>query len=256
MKTTENLGGSRNVKDYKSEHILTFWRRKLALISPVIFLTLMLTACTGGTGTSAPHASVTPTSTVQPTATSLPSGTLLYQSDWSHGLDGWQGSAGWKVTHGMLQSDLSSGDILTSPYTPLVPNYAIEIRYQIVSIPVSGGNFVVIADKAPQKDGYTAGIMNLLAAGPRSQFANPQVDVYINPIDAMESNLQVSDYEPPPGEHTYRIEVQGPEVQFYIDGLRKSDAISSQTDFLSNGPIHLRVDKVIVRVFSVRMTAL
>jgi hypothetical protein len=137
-----------------------------------------------------------------------------------------------------------------------VPNYAIEIRFQIMSIPQSGGNVVVRADKRPGKDGYTAGILNLLAPGPRSQFANPEVQVYLNPIDAMESQSPVSDYEPGSMQHTYRIEVQGPQVQFFIDGLRKGNAISAQTDFLSNGPIHLKVALAIVRVFSFRMTAL
>ena len=106
------------------------------------------------------------------------------------------------------------------------------------------------------KDGYTAGIMNLLGPGPRSQFANPEVEVYLDPIDAMASSPPVSDYEPGSGVHTYRIEVQGPQVQFFIDDLRRSSVTSSQTDFLSNGPIHLRADQAIVRVFSVRMTAL
>jgi hypothetical protein len=220
----------------------------------MVFFILALAACSAGN--TAPKASITPTTLVHPTPTTLPSGTLLYQSDWSHGLDGWQGSSGWKVTHGRLQTDLSNGDILTSPYAPVVPNYAIEVRFQIVSVPKSGGNFVIVADKASGKVGYTAGILNLLGPGPRSQFANPEVQVYLNPIDAMESSPPVSDYEPGSGVHTYRIEVQGPQVQFFIDDLRKSRVTSSQTDFLSNGPIHLRVDQAIVRVFSVRMTAL
>ncbi len=254
MRATDNVGSLWKVKDDKSKHILICWWRKLLFITLVIFLMVLLCACSGGN--TAPTASATPTVPVKPTPTSLPSGTLLYQSDWSHGLDGWQGSTGWKLTHGMLQSNLSNGDILTSPYSPVVPNYAIEVRYQIVSTPVTGGNFVVIADRTPQKDGYTAGIMNLHAPGPRSEFSNPEVQVFLSPIDANEITQQVSDYEPPSGEHTYRIEVQGPEVQFYIDGLRKSAAISSQTDFLSNGPIRLRVDEAIVRVFSVRITVL
>jgi hypothetical protein len=181
---------------------------------------------------------------------------LLYQSDWSHGLAGWQVSAGWKNSRGVLQSNSSSSNVITPLYIPTVPNYAIEVRFQIMSIPQSGGNVVVTADKAPGKDGYTAGIINLLAPGPRSQFANPEVQAFLNPIDAMEGGPQVSDYEPGSGVHTYRIEVQGPQVQFFIDGLRKSVAISAQTNFLSNGPIHLKVAQAIVRVYGIRMTAL
>ncbi len=241
-------------KNYFSGYALMFWQRKVAGVFSIVFLILALAACS--TGNAAPKVSTTPTAPVQPTPTTLPSGTLLYQSDWSHGLDGWQASAGWKVTHGMLQSNSNSENVITLPYMPAVADYAIDVRFQIVSIPTSGGNVIVTADKTPGKDGYTAGIMNLLAPGPRSQFANPEVQVYISPIEAMESRPQVSDYDPSPMQHTYRIEVQGPLVQFFIDGLRKSSAVSSQTDFLSNGPIHLRVDKAIVRVFSMRMTVL
>ena len=252
--TNDNLICIRKHKDYFSEHAPKFCRGQIPGMFFMVFLILSLAACSQGN--AAPKASTTPTAPVHPTPTTLPPGTLLYQSDWSHGPDGWQGSTGWKVTHGRFQTDLSKADVITSPYTPVVPNYAIEVRFQIVSVPQNGGNFVIVADKVPGKDGYTAGILNLLGPGPRSQFANPEVQVYINPIDAMETSAPVSDYEPGSGVHTYRIEVQGPEVQFFIDGLRKSNAISSQTDFLSNGPIHLRVDQAIVSVFSVRMTAL
>lgn len=251
---TENLTRISKGKNYFSRYTLLFRRRELPIIFFVIFLIVALTACSGGNAAS--KTSVTPTVAVHPTPTTLPSGTLLYQSNWSHGLDGWQGAAGWKVAHGMLQSNLSNGDILTSPYTPVVPNYAIEVQFQIVSVPRNGGDFIIVAEKTPGKDGYTAGIMNLLGPGPRSQFANPEVLVYLDPINAMESSPSVSDYEPGSGRHTYRIEVQGPLVQFFIDDLRKSSVVSSQTDFLSNGPIHLRADQAVVRVFSVRMTAL
>lgn len=254
MSVIDILIGLCKGRNYVPGHIPVMWQKKLPAVCMIFFLVLMLAACSSNS--TAPKASTTPTAPVKPTPTTLPSGTLLYQSDWSHGLNGWQASAGWKVTHGMLQSDLSKGNVLTSPYKPVVPNYAIEVRFQIVSVPKSGGNFVIIADKTSEKDGYTGGILNLLAAGPRSQFSNPEVQVYINPIDAMETPARVSDYEPAPGQHTYRIEVEGPEVRLFIDGLQKSNAISSQTDFLSNGPVHLRVDLAVVRVFSVRMTVL
>src|SRR5207237_5260792 len=111
---------------------------------------------------------------------------LLYQSDWTHGLAGWQASSGWKVTQGVLQSNLSNNS-LTLPYMLRVTDYAIEVRFQIVSVPQHGGEFVITADRTQGKDGYTAGILGLLGPGPHSQFANPEVQVYLNPIDAMES---------------------------------------------------------------------
>ena len=250
----DNFIGMWKGKNYFSGHVLMFLQRKIPAVFSIVFLILALAACS--TGNAAPKVSATPTMPVQPTPTTLPSGTLLFQSDWSHGLDGWQASGGWKVTHGMLQSNSNSGNVITLPYTPPMADYALEVSFQIVSIPTSGGNVVVTADKTPGKDGYTAGILNLLAPGPRSPFANPEVQVFINPIDAMEGSSQVSDYEPGSIQHTYRIEVQGPLLQFFIDVVMKSSATSSQTDSLSNSPIHLRVDKAIVRVFSVRMSVL
>ena len=113
-----------------------------------------------------------------------------------------------------------------------------------------------MADKAPGKDGYTAGILNLLGPGPHSEFANPQVQVYLDPEGSMDSPPLVSDYEPGSTWHTYRVEVKGPEVDFFIDDLKKSSAYSSQTDFLSNGPIRLWAAMAIVRVSGVRITAL
>src|SRR5437879_4342650 len=159
----DNLIRIWKLNDYYSGHVLRFCRRQLLGLFCMVFLILMLAACSSSN--TAPKASTIPTAPVHPMPTTLPSGTLLYQSDWSHGLDGWQASAGWKITHGILQSDSSNGNAITLPYVPGGPNYAIEVRFQIMSIPQSGGNVVVTADKRPGKDGYTAGILNLLAPG-------------------------------------------------------------------------------------------
>lgn len=228
------------------------WRRQIAGVFLVVSLMLLLAACSAGSTLGGPTRQTHPT----PTPTTLPSGTLLYQSDWSHGLANWHASAGWKLTHGFLQSDASNDSSLTSPYMPAVSNYAIEVRFQIVSVPVDGGYFVVTADRVQGKDGYSAGIANFLKPGPHSEFANPAVQAYIIPIDSMDSSMVVSDYEPGFVVRTYRVEVQGAQVKFFVDDLRKSFATSSQTSILSNGPIRLKASKAIVRVFSVRMTAL
>ncbi len=241
-------------EDYRLGKTMTFWRRQAPTIFLVVYLIVSLIACS--TGTASQKASASPSAPVHPTPTTLPKGTLLYQSEWSHGLAGWRGSAGWKLSQGFLQSDLSNNNFITTPFMPTVPNYAIEVRFQIVSVPKNGGSFVIIADKARGKDGYTAGILGLLGPGPHSQFANPQVQVYLDPTGDMDSPLVVSDYEPGSAWHTYRVEVKGPEVDFFIDGLMKSSAYSSQTDFLSNGPIRLRTAMAIVHVSSVRITAL
>jgi hypothetical protein len=250
----DSLICTRTGEQYCSGHSMILWCRQIAGVFLAVSLVLLLVACSSGS--ASPQTSSSSTKQTPPTPTTLPSGTLLYQSDWSHGLADWHASPGWKLTHGFLQSDTSSDSSLTSPYMPVVPNYAIEVRFQIVSVPVNGGYFVVTADRARGKDGYLAGIANFLKPGPHSEFANPAVQSYIIPIDSMDSSMVTSDYEPGFVVRTYRIEVQGAQVRFFIDDLRKSFASSSQTSILSNGPIRLKTAKVIVRVFSVRMTAL
>jgi hypothetical protein len=241
-------------EDYRLGHAMTFCRRHALAFFLVVSFIVSLIACS--TGNASPKTSGSPSTPAHLMPTTPPKGILLYQSDWSHGLAGWRGSAGWKLAQGFLQSDLSNDNFITSPYTPLVPNYAIEVRFQIVSVPQNGGSFVITADKARGKDGYTAGILNLLGPSPHSEFAHPQVQVYLDPTGSMDSSMEVSGYDPGSAWHTYRVEVQGPSVDFFIDGLRKSSAYSTQTNLLSNGPIRLRTEKAIVHVLSVRMTAL
>ncbi len=228
-------------------------------IPHVFFLSailLLLAACSASTTTTSgksPSSTLAPTATAKPTT--LPGGTVLYQAD-SLGLNSVHGTTGWKMVHGVLQSDLSNDNVLISPYVPTVPNYAVEVHFQIVSVPQSGGYFVVAAEQVPGKNGYTAGILGLLGPGPRSEFANPEVNSYIIPIDDMDSQPMVADYEPGSGWHTYRVEVLGPAVSFFIDGLRKSFAVSSQTNFLSGGPIQFKAAKAIIRMDSIRILAL
>src|SRR5260370_1055540 len=223
----------------------------------LVYLVLTLVGCSSGTAQTQtyPTTSIhTPAS--KPTQPSIPSGTVLYQSDWSHGLAAWGNPPGWKIVNGMLQSDLGDNDIITLPYKSAAPNYALEVRFQIVSVPNDGGYFVVYTDQTQGKDGYDAGILNLLSPAAHNQFANPQVQVYINPTDDMESRMVTSDYEPGFGWHTYRIEVQGPTVRFLTDGLGKSSATSSVTNVLSNRPIRLESAGAIINVSSVRLMAL
>ena len=244
-------------KDHKgeasrSEYTLAYWDQKVLSVLLIFSLSIAFVAC--ATGSAPPQAIHQPTST--PTPAGPPSGTLLYQSNWSHGLAGWHASPGWKLMDGMVLSDLSSNNSLTVPYISSVPNYTLEIRFQIVSVPQNGGSFIVTADRTPDKDGYTAGILGLLSPSPHSEFANPQIQVYLNPQGAMDSQMVVSDYEPGSQWHTYDIQVNGSNVTLRIDGLGKSFASSTQTNLLSNGPFHVVSSYAVVRVASVSVTAL
>jgi hypothetical protein len=223
--------------------------------APLVVAFLMSLAACSATSAS-PAAPTRPATQTRPTAIILPAGTLLFHSDWSHGFAGRDGAAGWRIVHGALQSDVRNNNVLKLPYMPVVPNYALEVRFQIASVAQNGGYFIVTAGRTRSKDGYTAGILNLLGSAPRSEFANPQVQVNIDPLSAMDSNVVVSDYEPGTLWHTYRIEVRGSQVAFFIDDLRKSFATSNDTNLLSDGPLRLISAGAVVRISTVRITAL
>jgi hypothetical protein len=227
-------------------------RRGKRIVSALflISLSIAIVACT--TGSPPPQAVHQPT----PTPSGPPSGTVLYQSNWSHGLAGWHASPGWKVIGGMPVSDLSNNNSLTVPYISAVPDYILEVRFQIVNVPRNGGSFIITADRDLGRDGYTAGILNLLSPAPHNEFANPQIQVFLNPLSDMASQMVVSDYEPGSIWHVFDIEVNGSNVTLRSDGLGKSFASSTRTNLLSNGPFHIVSSGAIVRVSDVNVSVL
>ncbi len=225
------------------------------------FLLFSLGACAAGASspTVPPHATVPATEYPSPTPTPLPAGIVLYQADWSHGLLGWQGTQGWKVVQGQLETDSSSSATFTIPYQLSVSDYAFEIRLQIVRMlsQNGGSSFSIFATKAPGKDGFQAGASNLVGSVTRPFGSHPQAQAYIDPYGDMSPNtgLPVA-YYPGSGWRTYRVEVQGNAVRLLVDGVQIGSASSQQTDVLSNGPLGLSSELVILRVSSVRILTL
>ena len=236
-------------------------QRPVLLIFLVGFLLFSLGSCSAGTTptTVGPQATVSATNQPSPTQISLPAGIVLYQADWSHGLVGWQGAQGWKVGQGQLESDSSGSAIFTIPYHLSVSNYAVEIRLQIVRLlsRIGGSSFTIFATKAPGKDGYQAGVSNLLGSQPHPMAAHPQCQVFLDPyVDAASGSGLPRAYYPSSGWHTYRVEVKGNEALLLVDGVMTSSASSDQTDVLSNGPLGLSSIQIILRVSSVRILTL
>ncbi len=64
------------------------------------------------------------------------------------------------------------------------------------------------------------------------------------------------DYEPGFQWHTFRVEVQGNEARLLVDGVQIGHASSNQTDVLSNGPIGLMSQLIVLRVSSIRILTL
>lgn len=221
---------------------------------PILLLLTLVGCSTSQIQTQKSTTTVSPLRT--PTATPLPSGTVLYQSNWSQGLAAWGNPTGWKIVNGMAQSNLSDNNALNVPYLPVVPNYAIEVRFQIVSVPTDGGFFTVTAEQHPGKDGYDAGILNLLSPASHNEFANPQVQVYLEPMDDMSAPMAPADYEPGTTWNTLRIQVQGGNVRMLINGSGKGAATSVQYNVLSNGPLQVISSGAVINVSDIRVMTL
>jgi hypothetical protein len=222
------------------------------------FVLFSLVACSAGsTSTNVPsQTATTGASHPSPTPTPLPAGIVLYQADWSHGLSGWNQVQGWRVVQGQLESDSSDSATLTIPYKPPVSDYAIEMRLEIVRLLSQTGasSFDIFAIKAPGKAGYQAGVSNILGSAPHPMAAHPQAQVFLDPMDfgGIGNGLPNAFY-PQPGWQTYRVEVHGNEAIFLVDGTQVSSATSQQTDSLSNGPLGLSSQMIVLRVSSVRV---
>src|SRR5579863_5209456 len=149
-------------------------------------LLFSLGACSAGTAPTnvGPQATVPVTQPSGPTPTPLPAGIVLYQANWSHGISGWPETQGWKVVQGLLENDSSSPSAAFAiPYRPLVSDYAIEIRLQIVHLlsQRGGASFAIFATKAPGKDGYQAGVNTILGSAPHPMAAHPASQILLDP---------------------------------------------------------------------------
>ena len=225
----------------------------------VSFLLLLLTACSASTpATSVPHPSVAATVQSSPTATAPLAGTVLFQADWSHGVAGWQGTHGFQVVQGQLEANSGSLSTLILPYQPTVTNYALEMRIQVVRLlQQNGGYFTIFATKAAGKDGYLAGVNGLEGSGPRPNGSHPQAQVFIDPFSSMAlGSAMPIDYEPGFQPRTYRVEVQDNQARLLVDGVQIGRASSEQTETLSNGPLGLNTEQLVLHVSSVRILAL
>lgn len=224
--------------------------KHLLALTSLIFI---LVACTSGGTTQKRSAASSPTATPTPV---LPAGTLLFQSDWSQGLNTWGHPAGWTAVQGAVQSDSRENNVLTVPFSPPTPNYALEVRFQVVSVPANGGEFTIQALAARGKDGYVASILNLLSPAPHSEFSHPQLQIYTTSIANGNGTFHPGVYLPGTAIHTFRLAVQGPEVDLFADGISKGSALSPDTPRLSSGPLQVVSSGVVMRILSVRITAL
>ncbi len=226
----------------------------------VSFLLFFLVACAASTPTTSvpSHPSVTAMVQSSPMPTAPPAGTVLFQGDWSHGVAGWQGTHGFQVVQGQLEANSGSLSTLILPYQPTVTNYVLEMRIQVVRLlQQNGGYFTIFATKATDKDGYQAGVNGLEGTASRPPGSHPQAQVFIDPASSMaQGSAFPIDYEPGFQPRTYRVEVQDTEARLLVDGVQIGRASSEQTATLSNGPLGLDTELLVLRVSSIRILAL
>lgn len=246
-----------------------FWQwfsdraRKLALFLFAGYIVFALAACSQpstspASATSTPGASNTATPTTQPSATTLPSGTLLYQANWSRRLADWQHGEGWSIAQGQLQVNNPAHTSITLPYTPVVPDYAIELHVLMVKVLQIPENwFYMMVDKTATKDGFQAGYGALTAP----QATRPDPNYYAGFAQASADQLDVNagfteiDYVPGLKWRMYRVEVQGNQVTLFIDGRQVSRSTSLK-DAFANGPLRLDCRGLQLSISSLRITAL
>lgn len=215
----------------------------------------------GGTGSprTSPTATDTPTDTStptitpipKPTATAVPPGTVLYRETGSDNWSGWEGSGEWKVSNGILINDGSQGgsgaDIMptiVSSFQPSTANYSIEVQAQLPNGLSSILSWVGIAARIGAATGTTSGYAAYVRNG----------DVI--GIDTSEKNLvEHCCFEPGTGWRTYRFELRGTTLNFYIDGAL---VLSSQdAQFLTTaGQIGFRDNWTLVYIRSCVVKAL
>ena len=230
-----------------------------AMLAAYIIFSLVACAQSASTTQISPTPHVSPTTTAQPQPTTPAQETVLFQADWSRGLADWRGARGWKVVGGQLLVNSPSETTFIVPYMPKVANYAIEVQVQVVHVlEQTGAGFLIVADKAPGKDGYQAGF-NSLAAPPPSEDPAPNfyagfAQVVTDDFDPG-AGFNSMDFVPGTNWRTYRVEVRGNQASFAIDGTYVSRSTSREAA-LSNGPLSLDIRGLLLRMSSFRITAL
>jgi hypothetical protein len=126
---------------------------------------------------------------------------------------------------------------------------------QVVRFLHPGANYYIFGNEAPGQDGFIAGAVGLTPP------VDGPFDVYAGFAQAAPNALDISkgfnqsDFVPTYNLRTYRIEVQGNELSFYIDGAR-IDSTYSTKPVLSTGPLGILSEGLILRVSSFTITAL
>ena len=163
------------------------------------------------TPTPVTTAATTPGSTAVPTAIPTPlSGNAVYTGDWSGGAGGWQLGSGWTVADGTLSSNAGATSI-SAPFAPPSANYAVEAEIAILDGSDGCPSGTGVFGRGTAGQTLTPGY-----AGVTCQ--NGWVVLASRPVGDRADTLAEGIKPAGPARHTYRIEIQGNQQRFFIDG--------------------------------------
>ncbi len=208
----------------------------------------------GSTGSTQQGKGITPTPSPSPTPTPTPSsfpkpGTVLYQEDGSDNWQGWSGDQAWKVLNHFLLNDGTSDNFsrIIAPYQVAgTADYAVEATFQVVSYehrvsyPCFGIAVRGMSTAAPTR-GYHAVI------GCFSDLTDVE-------LQDDEKTLATAPFNPGNNWHTYRIEVKGNNIKFFVDGGLK--IVLTDNKFLDGGEVGLFDTQVQLEVSSFKVIAM
>lgn len=185
---------------------------------------------------SATNGSSTLTSTPP---TTIAGNHILYLADFAQGGQGWlNNSLQWSYdnTNKVLASNGNSQNInyLKSPYQPQTANYAVEAQIQFVkgtSTPENAYFGIFVRSVIPGKQGYDG----YLFSGDSSDSGDAKIRIADDPNSS--KILGNVSYPLDTSWHTYRVEVQGSTITFFIDNQNVVQATNNK--FTSPGLIGL-----------------
>ncbi len=172
------------------------------------------------TATSTPEP---PTPTPIPPTPAAKPGDVLYQADWSQGMNGWGGTKDWKHGANMIVSDGSEPlGVVTTPYKPDTPDYAVEVEMQLTKLASSGAAGIWVKVRT----GYRAGV----GYWPGTATVTAGEELYAQAIGG-------KPFDPGKEWHLYRIEVKGNTVRIVIDGAPRVEV--TDNTYLDPGEVGL-----------------
>jgi hypothetical protein len=178
------------------------------------------TAAPEPTATSEPT-----TAPVPPTAVPVPAqADVVYEADWSAGPGDWVLSDGWSAQPGTIVGDGATAGSILAPYQPDQPRYAVEADIALDGADgcdaLAGviGHATVDADDASK---LTSGYIGAVCT-------DEWLILAVRDLSDIHDELASGDAAPGADQHTYRLEVDGDRVRFFIDGAFAGEAVDNR----------------------------